>query len=118
MTDLECLKKSLEMWKWLAKDGKRDKRKYFEEFPVPQRPIFNCYLCQHDNQQTCLVNWGPPEDDAEDPCGLSCSRHGAAFERWDYFNEVYDADEAEVWAWRIVSLHEEAIKRIKCSSEN
>lgn len=88
MTKKESLEKCIEMWEWLAEHPKADKMDYFDNNPVDDVPVYECYCCEYvftnfvpspegnDLDCTkCPIHWGTEGDRA-------CTNLGSPYKEW------------------------------------
>ena len=125
LTKLDALKKSLEMWEWLAQQPYKSKAQYFYYNNITDIPLCECYMCEwcditpksDQHCELCPIDWLGNGDFTRN---FRCERYPSPYRRWeDYIKELGDFEahhdpkfkEVSAVADEIVDLIKEAIER-------
>ena len=116
---LEALRKSLDMWKWLANCRIADSHQfvklgYFDAMGINDLPANLCYLCELCEEGTilhcedCPVIWGVGEQAYAE--GIFCEFNSSPYKRW---YKAATLEERQSCANEVVDRIQLAIDRLK-----
>ncbi len=108
LTKKEALEKTIEMWTWLAEHPEAEKKDYFKENNISNRPICDCYCCQYaleiNAKSRCRY------------CPAWFDTNGCYVDNSPYFKWRYEKDSKSKrtkYALEIVALAKEKIKELE-----